>query len=170
MLFGGVVPVGSSFELASASISQTAVVPPGTHSLLMDAYVFGTPFYVTLGSQVIFMTPLETFPNSGSYPPYTLYGANIPSSFGGQSETLAITDLAPASFQSAIPNYLELDNISFSPSTIPEPSPLALAGIGGLLFWFYRHLAAQRPMTNSSMPGRHSSLALFRLSHLLGLK
>jgi hypothetical protein len=150
MMFAGVVPEeGINFELESAAISQTAVVPAGTRSLLMDAYVAGTPFYVTLGGQLIYMTPLEAFPNSGSYPPYTLYGANIPSSFAGQTETLTITDPAPASFRSNIPNELELDSISFSPSSIPEPSPLALVAIGGGLFGCQRKLARKRPMTDS---------------------
>ena len=44
-LFGG----GTSGNLLSASISQTGVVPVGTESLMLDAYVYGASFSVTLG-------------------------------------------------------------------------------------------------------------------------
>ena len=42
-------------------------------------------------------------------------------------------------------NSLLLDDISFSPtSVIPEPEPLALMSIGGLLFALYRRFAPKR--------------------------
>jgi hypothetical protein len=68
--------------------------------------------------------------------PYILYGANI-SAWAGQTGDLEFT----ADFNVHDP-YLVLDDISFSPTTvIPEPSPVALTGIGGLLFALYRRFA-----------------------------
>jgi hypothetical protein len=122
-LFGG----GTSDNLLSASISQTGVVPAGTESLLFDAYVFGASFTVTLGGQTINMTPLQTSSN------YTLYGGNIPSDLAGISEALTFTEPPAASSQ---PSMFELDNIQFSPSSVPEPSALGLSVLGGwVLVW-----------------------------------
>src|SRR5208282_3134001 len=78
-LFGG-----GSDPFYSATISQTGMVPSGTESLLIDAYLSGASFVVTLGGQTINMVPLQTFSN------YTLYGGDI-SSFAGELETLSFT-------------------------------------------------------------------------------
>jgi hypothetical protein len=123
-LFGG-----GNNPLYSASISQTGTVPAGTQSLQFDAYVSGAPFAVTLGGQTIDMIPLDTFAH------YTLWGDNIPSALAGQSETLSFIEPPATGTQ---PSMFELDNIVFSPSSIPEPNSLALTGIGGLLFALYR--------------------------------
>jgi hypothetical protein len=120
----------------SASISQTGLVPAGTESLLFDAVGTGVPFIVTLGGQTINMTALQSFPN------YTVYGGNIPSAFADQVETLAITEPTTTSRPASI---LELDDISFSPTAVPEPSPLALTGVVGLLFALCRRFAPKRP-------------------------
>jgi hypothetical protein len=137
-LFGG----GEPGTLTSVSISQTGTVPAGTQSLQFDAYVFGSPFTVALGGQTINMSPLEMFPKSGSAPAYALYGGNVPASFAGLTETLTFTEPPATGVQ---PSELELDNIVFSPSSVtPEPSALALMGIGGLLFALYRRFAPRR--------------------------
>jgi len=136
LLFGGGAP-----SVVSAEITQTGVVPTGTQSLLFEGYVSSTPFVVTLGGQTLNMIPLQSFPNTGSYPPYTLYGGNIPSAFDGQSELLTFTEPAPAEMA---PSMFELDDISFSPQAVPEPSPFVLSGIGGLLFALYRRFAPKR--------------------------
>jgi len=131
-LFGG----GETGTLTSASISQTGTVPTGTQSLQFDAYVSGSPFVVTLGGQSIDMVPLETFAH------YSLWGGNIPSSFAGQTETLTFTEPPATGVQ---PSTFELDDIVFSPTSVtPEPSPLALMAIGGLLFALYRRFAVKR--------------------------
>jgi hypothetical protein len=130
-LFGG----GSSTPLYSASISQTGTVPTGTQSLLFDAYVSGAPFVVTLGGQAINMTPLETFAH------YTLWGGTIPSSFAGQTETLSFTEPPATGVQ---PSMFELDDIVFSTSSVPEPSPLVLTGLGAFVFALYRRFAPKR--------------------------
>ncbi len=137
-LFGG---PRASFE-ESAAISQTGLVPAGAESLQVDAYVSGAPFVVTLAGQTINMSPLEMFPKSSSAPAYTLYGGNIPASFAGLTETL--TFIEPPSTTVA-PTWLELDNISFSPTTVtPEPDPLALMAIGAVGFALYRRFTLCR--------------------------
>jgi hypothetical protein len=69
--------------IASASISQTGLIPAGTQSLLFDAE--SEPGSETLalliGSQTVPFVPVATEPN------YTVYGANI-SAWGGHTETL----------------------------------------------------------------------------------
>jgi len=123
-LFGG--PYNSP-TLYSAEIDQTAVVPTGTESLLLDAYVFGATFTVTLAGQSINMVPLETFAN------YTEYGGNIPSLLAGQMATLSIAEQAP---DNSPPSMLELDDLVFSTSTVPEPGTFSLTLLGFLyLAW-----------------------------------
>jgi hypothetical protein len=119
-LFGG--------DSLSSTISQTALVPVGTTTLLFDAYNSGTPFIVTLGGQTVSMTPLQTFSN------YTLYGADI-SSFAGQVATLSFTEPIAANTP---PSVLKLDNIQFSTTAVPEPSVFALTALGSLLLGFRR--------------------------------
>jgi hypothetical protein len=114
-LFGG--------DDLSASISQTGVISAGTQSLTMEAWEYGSSPIVAINGQPINMIPLETT----SY--YTVYGGSIPSFDVGPSVTLSFT--APLEE----PSEFELDNILFSTSVLtPEPSIVALAGIGGLLF------------------------------------
>jgi hypothetical protein len=70
----------------------------------------------------------------GSVGNYTIFGGNI-SEWAGQTEQLT--------FSSSFQNFL-IDDISFSTQAVPEPSPLALTGVGGLLFALYRRLAPKR--------------------------
>jgi len=133
-LFGGANSPevgGQDGQLYSATISQTGTIPTGTETLLMDARSFGASPVVAIDGQPINMIPLQTFAN------YTLYGGNI-STYSGFVETLSFTE--PSSTTVA-PTELLLDNISFSPQAIPEPSPFVLSGIGGLLFALYRRFA-----------------------------
>jgi hypothetical protein len=123
-------------EGVSASISQTGIIPPGTESILMDAWSYNASPVVAINGQAINVIPLQTFAN------YTLYGGTVPSSDVGQSVTLSFTDPAPAV---GGPSEFELDNISFSPNAVPEPSPLALTGLGALLLALYRRFAPKRP-------------------------
>jgi hypothetical protein len=125
-LFGGIAGNGT---LYAAQISQSGLVPNGTESLQLDAQSYGLPFIVTLGGQTLNMSPLQAFSN------YTLYGGNIPSSLAGQVVTLSITEPAPTGIP---PSALELDNIVFSPSSVPEPREFALTVLGTLLLGFRR--------------------------------
>jgi hypothetical protein len=109
---------------APATISQTGLVPIGTKSLQVDIQSFGYPFVVSLGGQTLSMDPLQTFPN------YTLYGADI-SSLAGQTEQLSFTSPVPTGVP---PDFLEIDNIQFSTSPIPEPGTCALILCGAAVF------------------------------------
>jgi hypothetical protein len=120
----------------SASISQTGMIPAGTQSLFFDAQ--SVPQYgnlaVMIGTQIVPFVPVATEPN------YTVYGANI-SAWAGQTEQLTFSAL-PVTIAL---NDWEIDDISFSPTAmVPEPSPLALAGIGTVLFAIYRRVAQRR--------------------------
>lgn len=117
--------------LSSSTISQTGLVPTGTKSLSIDAYVSGAPFIVTLGGQTISMIPLQVFPT------YTEYGGNIPSAFAGQAETLNFTE-PPATGLQPQPSMFELDNIMFSTSSVPEPGTCALLLCGAVAFGIKR--------------------------------
>lgn len=121
-LFGGLSSGGNP---TYSTLSQTGVVPNGTLSLLMDVNAWNG-FSVSLNGQTISMVALQTFSS------YTLYGADI-SAFGGQSVQLSIT--APPT---STPNGVLLDDIVFSPSSVPEPSALALSALGGVLFTWRR--------------------------------
>jgi hypothetical protein len=120
-LFGG--------SSAAATISQTGLVPTGTKSLQVEIQSRGTPFDVTLGGQTLNMLPLQT---SSAF---TLYGANIPNSFAGSSETLSFTSPIPSGVP---PNFLEVDDIIFSQNGVPEPGTLTLASCGTILFGCHR--------------------------------
>ncbi len=113
----------------SVTISQTGLVPGGTMSLQAKMAWFGAAPVVKLGGQTINMVPLQTFPD------YVLYGGDIPPSLAGQVALLSFTEPPPA--QSS-PGGLLLDSIIFSPQQIPEPSGLALSGLGAFLLGFFR--------------------------------
>jgi hypothetical protein len=125
LLQGGVINGAS----AAASISQTGQIPAGTHSLLFDLGLGPlTPPEVLIGNQQISVMPV------GSGPNYTIYGANI-SAWAGQTEELT--------FSSPGGNFL-IDDISFSDTAVPEPSPFVLASVGALLVGACRRFAFKR--------------------------
>ena len=114
-LYGGVTA-------ASASISQTGVVPGSTQSLLFKAQQYGLgTLQVSLGGQNLSYVALSTGAN------YTLYGVNIPT-YAGQSEQLTFSALEGAN------NAWNIDDIQFSVMGIPEPETwaLLLCGAGAL--------------------------------------
>ncbi|MGD0815671.1 MAG: hypothetical protein ABSA83_18920 [Verrucomicrobiota bacterium] len=126
-LFGG--RYGVNDVSASASISQTAIIPAGTQALTMEAWEYDGSPIVAINGQAINMIPLDNI----SF--YTVYGGSIPSSDVGPSVTLSFTTPSGGMF--------ELDDISFSPTVLsPEPNMVALSAIGWLLFgarkWFAR--------------------------------
>ncbi len=128
--------VGTDSQLYSAQISQTGVVPSGTESVQFDAVLLvGPPFIVTLGGQTITMSPLETFSA------YSLYGGNIPSSLAGEVATLAITEPPPTGVP---PSLLELDDIVFSPASVPEPGTWVLVVCGAGALALARRRSARR--------------------------
>jgi len=120
----GLDPFGSG-NIVSASISQTGLVPISTESLLFKAQPNSgaTSLLVSLGGQNISFSAISTGPN------YTQYGGNI-SAFAGQTEQLTFTAVANAG------NFWNINDIQFSPSSVPEPSVLGLFVLGGLFFRF----------------------------------
>jgi hypothetical protein len=133
-----VLLTGSAAPTATAAISQTAGIPSGTESLYFDAQQ-GTGgaangvLQVMVGSQIVQITPLTIEPN------YTEYGANI-SAWGGDTEQLTFTALGTTSGL----NNWEIDDISFSTQSVPEPTPLILTGLGAVVFALYRRFAPKR--------------------------
>ena len=116
---------------ASATISQTALVPINSQSIQLEVgnYMAIGFFTVALNGQTISMSPLATFST------YTLFGGDV-SLFANQVSTLSITALGVASGPG--PNPVLLDNIQFSTTAVPEPSEFALAALGTLLLGFRR--------------------------------
>lgn len=121
----------------NASIEQNGTVPLNAESLQLKAWNPYGALSVSFAGNVLQLIPLS----SGASPsgqPYTLYGANI-SSFAGHTGELDFTSV----FDQYFPNVV-LDNVAFSTQAVPEPSPLALTGIGALLFAMYRRFAPNR--------------------------
>ncbi|HUD82338.1 MAG TPA: hypothetical protein VMQ67_02495, partial [Candidatus Saccharimonadales bacterium] len=118
LLYGGPMPI---------SISQTEQIPLGTRSLLFEWG--GSDLVqpqVSIGGDSLTLFPVR----SG------VYGANI-SAWAGQVEQLSFT--VPAGY-----GPYEFDDISFSASAVPEPNPLVLTGLGGVLIALYRRYAPKR--------------------------
>jgi hypothetical protein len=126
---------GIDGDAYSPTLSQTGAIPSGTESVLMDVGTHTTVPSVSIDGQSIDMVPLQAFVH------YTLFGGNV-SSFAGTVGTLSITE--PFEPSGAFADA-EIDNISFSPTAfVPEPNPLALTAIGGLLFGLYRWFSPKR--------------------------
>ena len=112
------------------SISQTGLIPSGTQSLIFEATGGEVPFLsVQIGTQTV------PFSAIGSGANYTLFAANI-SAWAGDVEPLTFT-----AYSSGYPDSWELDDISFSPTAVPEPRTLALSGLGAMIFGARKWLA-----------------------------
>ena len=110
---------------SSASISQTGLIPSGTESLLFEAQQgsgggAGGNLDVLIGTQSVPIMPVAIEPT------YTLYGANI-SAWAGNTEELTFS----ATEGTTGLNNWTIDDITFSPNTVPEPNTLALILLGG---------------------------------------
>jgi hypothetical protein len=121
----------------NASIEQNGTVPSTANSLLFEADET-TPLSVSFNGSALVPIALSSGVSAEGVP-YTLYGANI-SAWAGRTGELEFTSEANSSA-----NFVVLDDISFSTMAIPEPSPLALTGIGALVFALYRRFAPKRP-------------------------
>jgi hypothetical protein len=108
-----------------ASIVQTGIVPSSAKSILFDAEsVNAGTLLVSLGGQNIPFFALSSGPN------YTEYGGDI-SAFAGQTAQLKFSAL----YQSGGNNNWNIDDIQFSPNSIPEPQTWALMFCGAV-GWF----------------------------------
>ena len=106
---------------SGAAIGQTGLIPLSAMSLL---------FWGGIGSAnnpatVSFNDNLLTLLQIGSTANYNIYVADV-SAYAGQIGQLL--------FSVPQAGGLGLDNIQFSSTAVPEPSALALAALGGLLF------------------------------------
>jgi hypothetical protein len=126
----------------SVSLSQDGTIPANAESLQFKAWTFlgAAPLSVSFAGDNLSLFVLSSGV-SLSGQPYNVYGANI-ASFANMSGQLEFT--APVGGVAGV-GGIELDDISFSPQVvIPEPNPLALAGIGSFLVTLYRRIAARR--------------------------
>ena len=116
----------------SASIEQNGTVPLFAQSLQFKAFSEGVLSVSFAGNT--FQPSVLASAVAPSGQAYDIYGVNI-SAFAGQTGELQFTE----NFDQNYP-FTVLDDIAFSSSAVPEPGPLVLTGIGGLLFGFYRRL------------------------------
>jgi hypothetical protein len=126
----------------TVSLSQDGTIPANADSLQFKASTFlgATPLSVSFAGDDLSLFVLSSGV-SPSGQPYNVYGGNI-ASFAGQTGQLEFTALVGGVGGTS---GIELDDISFSPTAvIPEPSPLALTGVAGLLFALYRRFAPKR--------------------------
>jgi hypothetical protein len=137
-LEGGILALGGTFStelFIDSSISQTGMVPVDAESLIFDAEgpdglnhtVFHSGFSITLGGQTLAYTLLSQATG------YSVYGANIPAGLDGQVEGLTLA------CQGAGSGLVVLDNIEFSPTSVPEPSKFTFIGLGAVLFGLVRY-------------------------------
>jgi hypothetical protein len=117
----------------SASLWQDGTIPANAESLEFKAWTFlgTTPLTVSFAGDNL---PLFVLSSGVSH------SANI-ASFANQTGQLEFT--APVGSVAGV-GGIELDDISFSTSVVPEPGPVTLTAIGGLLFALYRRFAFTR--------------------------
>ena len=112
----------------SAAIGQTGIVPLTAQSLVFWANIIvGGPYLNNMA--FTFDGQNLPFNQIGAGSNFTIYGANI-SAFSGQSGQLLFT--VPYN------GIVNLDNIQFSASPVPEPGVLGLFAFGGALIAFRR--------------------------------
>jgi len=121
---------------ANTSLSQDGAIPSNAESLHFSAWNIqgSAPLSVSFAGHSLSLVDLYSG-QSPSGQSYNVYGANV-APYAGQSGQLEFT--------AVFPNWIELDDISFSPQSVPEPSPLVLTGAGALVFALYRRFAPKR--------------------------
>ncbi len=125
----------------NASIEQMGTVPLDAEWLQFKAWVEpgmgDSTFTVSFGGNVLALTALVTS-QSPDGEPYTLYGADV-APYAGETGELEFTSL----FNEHDPALL-LDDINFSTTAVPEPSPIVLAGIAAAMFAARRRWGQKR--------------------------
>ncbi len=109
---------------------------PGSAESLQFEASETTPLTVTFNGNVLSPVVLSSGVSADGVP-YNLYGASI-SAWAGQTGIMEFTA------DQVDENYVVLDDISFSTQVVPEPSPLALTGVGALAFALYRRFSPKR--------------------------
>jgi hypothetical protein len=114
---------GDTTGPTSSAIGQTGQIPNSALSLL---------FYVTSGNTILLSFNGQSIPLFfvSATTNYVVMGGDV-SAVAGQTGELLFTKPPQTT-------YGLIDNIQFSSAPIPEPSALALAALGGLLFGFRR--------------------------------
>ncbi len=131
----GANPLNPTPLTVNASIEQNGTVPSTAESLLFEAREI-TPITVSFDGNVLATVALSSGTSADGLP-YTLYGANISAwaSVTGELEFTAVN---------SGDNFVVLDDISFSQIAVsPEPSPLILTGIGGLILALHRRFLSR---------------------------
>jgi hypothetical protein len=130
-LEGGTLALSGNYSaelFMNSAIGQTGMVPNNAESLDFEAEGRGaggslgaSGLSVTLGADTLSLSAISEGAD------YTVYGANIPSNLDGLSEPLLFSCQGVGSGQ------VQLDNIEFLPTSVPEPAECALIGLGGIL-------------------------------------
>jgi len=121
----------------SASIFQSGTIQANAESLEFEsADILGTGSLTVSFAGNTLSPVLLSSGISPSGQPYDLYGANI-APYANHMGELEFT------VPTTSPYYVELDDISFSQTVVPEPSIVALTAIGGLFFGARKWLARQ---------------------------
>jgi hypothetical protein len=132
-IYTAVLQAGSGadgFSPVDAAISQTGLVPMGTHSIQFLSSGARNGFTVTIAGQPISLSVVGT--QNG----FNLYRGDV-SQFSGLSEELRITALSVPSS----PANLYIDSILFSAEAVPEPGFLGLFSVGAVApFWRFVQL------------------------------
>lgn len=121
----GITPLNPTTTYVNASIEQYGTVPSTAKSL--EFKEAEGPLTVSFNGNVLVPVALSTGVSADGLP-YTLYGADI-SAWVGQTGELEFATSSDVDYA-----YAELDDISFSTTEVPEPSPFFLVGIGLPLF------------------------------------
>ena len=133
LLEGGNGPGGSGFGVFSVSVWQTVSIPSTSHSVIFRGKgvgIFPGGIEVTVNGYLRTVSLLETLPN------YNLYGVDV-AGLAGESAEIKFTNVPR--FPHGAPSPFVLDAVAFSnreiydPLPLPEPTSLALVGLGGLL-------------------------------------
>ena len=119
----------------NASIAQNGTIPGNAQSLQFEAADETSALSVSFAGNNLTMSAWSTglFPSGLSY---TVYAVDI-GPYAGQTGQLEFTEVFDGYYPS-----VELDDIRFSTTPVPEPGIVALTAMGGLLFgarkWFAR--------------------------------
>ena len=124
----------------NVSLFQNGTVPANAESLQFKAWNYTSvneAFSVSFAGNSLSPVALGSG-QSPSGQAYVVYGANI-ASYAGQTGQLEFTSMGGEG-----PGWMELDDITFSTTAVPEPSTLALLAVGGVVL-ATRHWYANGP-------------------------